>query len=40
VKFMARGGAFRDAESGRGEAMVFSVTPAKAFAQDEATRSA
>ena len=31
-KWAARDGAFRDAETGDGEAMVFSVTPAKVFA--------
>ena len=31
-KYMAQGGAFRDAEDGSGEAMVFSVKPAKVFA--------
>ena len=34
-KFKAQGGAFRDAEDGSGQAMVFSVTPAKAFAHDK-----
>jgi hypothetical protein len=34
-KFAARDGAFRDAEDGSGEAMVFSVTPAKVFAHDK-----
>jgi hypothetical protein len=34
-KFMARDGAFRDGESGNGEAMVFSVSPAKVFAHDK-----
>jgi general stress protein 26 len=31
-QFMAQGGAFRDPQDGSGEAMVFSVTPAKVFA--------
>src|SRR2546430_1207979 len=31
-KYTARDGAFRDAENGQGEAMVFSGTPAKVFA--------
>jgi hypothetical protein len=34
-KFAARDGAFRDAEDGSGEAMVFSVTPVKVFAHDK-----
>jgi general stress protein 26 len=34
-RWAARDGAFRDADSGNGEAMVFSITPTKVFAHDK-----